>query len=186
MVSLKISRAIDRLNRLVGRVLYWLGLLMVLIGVYNAVARYIGSYIGQNLSSNAYFEAQWYLFGAMFLLGAGYALQHNVHVRVDVIYARLGPKGQAWIDLLGTALFLIPFCLLVLWLSWDWVSFSWQIRESSGDPGGLPRYPAKTILPVAFVLLMLQGISQLIKAVAVLRGRLDSTAIHTTDGSDGL
>lgn len=166
----RISRAIDSLNELVGRVMYWAALLMVLIGVYNAVVRYLGAFIGRNLSSNAYLEAQWYLFAALFLLGAGYGLRHNVHVRVDVFSSRLGPRGQAWLDLLGTLLFLIPFCALVLWLSWDWVGFSWQIREASGDPGGLPRYPIKTVVPVAFALLLLQGVSQLIKAVAVLRG----------------
>lgn len=184
MLALKIARAIDWLNQIAGRIMYWLGLLMVLLGVYNAAARYLGSYIGQNLSSNAYFDAQWYLFGAMFLLGAGYGLQHDVHVRVDVIYSQLGPKGQAWINILGTILFLLPFCALVIWLSLDWVANSWAYREGPSYPGGLARYPIKTIVPVAFALLFLQGLSQLIKHVAVLRGHtVNNNSEHTGGGS---
>jgi TRAP-type mannitol/chloroaromatic compound transport system permease small subunit len=150
--------------------MYWLSLLMVLIGAYNAVVRYLGSFIGRNLSSNAYLEAQWYLFGAMFMLGAAYGLRHNVHVRVDILHSRWSERTHAWIDLLGTVLFLLPFCAMVLWLALDWVEMSWQVREGSPNPGGLLRYPIKVVIPIAFILLALQGISQVIKAAAVLTG----------------
>lgn len=167
---LKLSGAIDSTNELIGRTLYWLSLIMVLIGVYNATVRYLGSFIGRNLSSNAYLEAQWYLFGLLFLLGASYGLRHNVHVRVDILHARWSEKTRAWIEALGTLFFLLPFCLIVLWLSLDWVGLSVQVRETSPNPGGLLRYPIKIVIPVAFLLLFLQGLSQLIKAAAVISG----------------
>ncbi|KAB7624190.1 TRAP transporter small permease subunit [Alkalilimnicola sp. S0819] len=168
--ALKLAAGIDWLNEQIGRIIQWFGLLMILIGVYNATVRYLGAFIGENLSSNAYLEAQWYLFGAMFMLGGGYALRHNVHVRVDVVYGRLGEKGKAWVELLGSLVFLLPFCLLLFYLSLDWVGRSWAINETSNNPGGLIRYPIKTVLPFAFALLALQGLSQVIKALAVLRG----------------
>jgi TRAP-type mannitol/chloroaromatic compound transport system permease small subunit len=171
---LKLADAIDWLNEQVGRLMYVFAMIMILIGVYNATVRYLGSFIGRNLSSNAYLEAQWYLFGAMFMLGAAYTLKHNAHVRVDIMYGRLSAKGQAWIELLGTVLFLLPFSIMVLYLSLPWVEFSWKLHEVSPNPGGLARYPIKTVIPIAFTLLILQGISQLIKAVAVLRGQRDS------------
>jgi TRAP-type mannitol/chloroaromatic compound transport system permease small subunit len=171
---LKLAAAIDGLSELVGRLMYWLAMVMILIGVYNATVRYLGNFIGRNLSSNAYLEAQWYLFGAMFMLGAAYTLKHNAHVRVDIVYGRLSAKGQAWIELAGTVLFLLPFSIMVLYLSLPWVEFSWKLHEVSPNPGGLARYPIKTVIPIAFALLTLQGISQLIKAVAVLRGQRDS------------
>lgn len=170
---LKLARGIDWLNEKIGHGVYWLGLLMILIGVYNATARYLGAFIGENLSSNAYLEAQWYLFGAIFLLGASYTLRHNDHVRVDVLYGKLSERGKAWVDLLGSLIFLIPFCVIVLWLSLDWVAFSWRILETSSNPGGLPRYPIKTVIPIAFALLTLQGISQAIKAAGVITGHLE-------------
>lgn len=166
---LKLARAIDRLNLWVGRLVYWLVLFMVLVGAYNAVVRYLDRYTGIGLSSNFYIELQWYLFSLVFLLGAAYTLQRDAHVRVDVFYGRLAPRARAWINLLGTALFLLPFCGLVLWVSWGWVANSWMVREVSPDPGGLPRYPLKAMLPVAFVLLALQGVSMLIHQVARLR-----------------
>lgn len=165
-----VPRAIDRLNDLVGRAIRWLVAVMVLIGAYNAVARYLNRYTDTNLASNAYLEAQWYLFSLVFLLGAAYALKEDAHVRVDVIYGRLSPRGRAWIDLLGTVLFLIPFSVAMLWLSWPSVAASWAVREVSPDPGGLPRYPIKAVILVAFVLLLLQGVSELLKQVALLRG----------------
>ncbi len=166
---LKLARAIDRLNLWVGRLVYWLVLLMVLVGAYNAVVRYLDRYTGIGLSSNFYIELQWYLFSLVFLLGAAYALQRDAHVRVDVFYGRLSPRARVWINLLGTVLFLLPFCGLVLWVSWGWMVNSWVVREMSPDPGGLPRYPLKAMLPVAFVLLALQGVSMLIHQIARLR-----------------
>ncbi|HMB92451.1 MAG TPA: TRAP transporter small permease subunit, partial [Rhodothermales bacterium] len=124
------------------------------------------------LNSNGFIELQWYLFSLVFLLGAAYTLKHGAHVRVDVVYGRLSAKGKAWVNLLGTVLFLIPFCVLMLWTAWPAVQESWALREMSADPGGLPRYPIKTIIPIAFVLLMVQGIAMLIRQVAILRGVL--------------
>ena len=167
---LRLADGIDRFNERTGRFVYWLTLAMVLIGSYNAIVRYLDRYTGLALSSNTYIELQWYLFSLIFLLGAAYTLRHDAHVRVDVLFGRLSPRGQAWINLLGTVLFLIPFCVLMLWVSWPFVQSSWALREMSPDPGGLPRYPIKTALPVAFLLLLLQGVSLLIRQVAVLRG----------------
>ena len=158
---LKLARAIDRLNSAVGQLVYWLVLLMVALGAYNAVARYLDRYTGLGLSSNFYLELQWYLFSLIFLLGAAYALQRDAHVRVDVFFSRFSSRGRAWINLLGTVLFLLPFCALMLWVSWGWVANSWAVREVSP--------PLKAMLPIAFVLLALQGFSFLIHQIARLR-----------------
>lgn len=167
---LKIAKYIDSFNRRIGQLMFVLVLLMILIGVYNATVRYLGGFFGANLSSNAYLELQWYLFGAIFMLGAAYTFQRDGHVRVDVLHSRLTARTKAWIDLIGIVVFMIPFCAMVFWLSLPWVINSWHLLETSSDPGGLPRYPIKTVVPVAFLLLILQGLSQLIKAVAVIRG----------------
>ena len=158
------------MNEIVGQVLLWLLGAMILIGAFNAIARYLGRFVGANLSFTAAIELQWYLFSLVFLLGAAYALRHDAHVRVDVLYGQLSPRARAWIDLLGTILFLIPFSIFMLLVSYPSVLASWRIREVSPDPGGLPRYPIKTVVLIAFVLLLLQGISELLKQVAILRG----------------
>ena len=167
---LLLSRAIDRLNERIGRVIAWCALLMILIGAGNAVARYLGRFLGVNLSSNAYIEAQWYLFSLLFLLGAAYTLKHNAHVRVDVLYGRLSDRGKAWINLAGAVLFLFPFSVVMLIVAWPSVRNSWAVHEMSPDPGGLPRYPLKAMLLVAFILVIVQGVSETVKQVAVLRG----------------
>lgn len=171
---LKIARYIDALNRRIGQLMFIFVLAMILIGVYNATVRYLGGFIGANLSSNAYLELQWYLFGAVFMLGAAYTLQQDGHVRVDILQSRLSPRGKAWIDLIGIIVFMLPFCAMVFWLSLPWVASSWHVLETSPNPGGLVRYPIKTVVPITFILLFLQGLSQLIKAIAVLRGYLPS------------
>lgn len=165
----RLSAAIDTLNDRIGSAIRWLALIMVLVGAFNAIARYLTRYTGVALSSNAYLDLQWYFFSLIFLLGAAYGLKHDVHVRVDVLYARLTRKGRAWVDLVGTVLFLIPFSVLMLWVSWPAVRNSWAIRETSPDPGGLPRYPIKAVILLSFVLLVLQALSQLVKQVEVLR-----------------
>ena len=167
---LRLAHAIDRLTAAVGQVTFWLLLAMVGLGALTAVLRYVGRPLGASLVSNGMLEGQWYLFGAVFLLGAAYALQENAHVRVDVLYGRLSERGRAWIDLLGGVLFLLPFCVLMLWATLPAVEASWALREGSPDPGGLPRYPVKALVPVAFALLLVQGVSEIIKAVARLRG----------------
>lgn len=164
------ARRINRLNDWIGRALYWLTLGMVGVGAFNALVRYLDKYTGLGLSSNMWIELQWYLFSLVFLLGAAYTLKADDHVRVDVLYSWLSRKGQAWINVLGTLFFLIPFCFVVLWVSVPFASTSWSILEASPDPGGLPRYPIKTVIPVALVLVIAQGISLMIREVAVIRG----------------
>ncbi len=168
---LHIAHRIDRFSERTGQVLYWLTLLMIVVGAYNAIVRYAGRFTGVNLSSNTFIELQWYAFSFVFLLGAAYTLKHNAHVRVDVLYGQLSAKGQAWINVLGTVLFLFPFCLLMLWLSARMVTTgAWTFDEMSPDPGGLPRFPVKVAIPIGFLLLLVQGIALLIKQVAILRG----------------
>ena len=169
---LKISRAIDRLNNRIGVLASWLVLIMVLVGVYNAVTRKLSQSIGTDLSSNMYIEAQWYMFSLVFLWAGAYALRHGVHVRVDIFYSRLTGRSRAWIDFIGTLLFLLPLCLLVIWISIPYALDSWRILEGSPDPGGLPRYLIKTAIPVGFILLLLQGLSELVRNAAILRGVL--------------
>ncbi len=171
---LKLSALIDRASAALGRWVSWLSLLMVLVGAGNAVLRYLGRFVGANLSSNASLELQWYLFSALFLLAAGDALRQDRHVRVDVLYGRLPGRAKAVIDLLGTVLFLLPFCGFALWVCWPSVEASWVVWEQSPDPGGLPRYPIKTLIIVSFWLLIFQGVSELIKTIAVLTGARDA------------
>lgn len=175
---LRLSRLIDIVNQWIGRLTYWLVLLMVLIGVWNVVGRYLGRYLGQNLTSNGLIETQWYLFDLVFLLGAAYALKHDEHVRVDIFYKGWNAKQKALANLVGTIFFLIPFCILVIYFSWDTVVNSWRILEVSPDPDGLPRYPIKTVIIISFVLLILQGISEAIKNWAIFTGRLASGEEH--------
>ena len=164
------ARKIDRLNDAVFSVIRWLTLIMIAVGAYNAIARYVTRATGINLASNAYFDIQWYLFSLIFLLGAAYGLNHGVHVRVDVLFAKLSARGRAWIDLVGTVCFVIPFAITMLVTAWPAVRNSWSVREASPDPGGLARYPIKTVILVCFSLLLLQAIAQVIKQVAGLRG----------------
>jgi len=133
--------------------------------------------------SDEYFiEGQWYLFDLVFLLGAAYALRHDEHVRVDVFHKSWSPKWRSLADLIGTVLFLIPFCLMVIYFSWGTILNSWAIQEMSPDPGGLPRYPIKSMIIVSFVLLILQGISQGIKNWAIFTGYLTPQEEHHDAG----
>lgn len=173
---LRWARRLDRFSDWSGRMLYWLTLAMVGVGAFNAIARYLDKFTGLGLSSNMWIELQWYLFSLVFLLGAAYTLKEDAHVRVDVFYSWLSRRGKAWINLLGTLLFLLPFCGVVLWMSIPFVTNSWAILEGSPDPGGLPRYPIKTVIPLALLLVMLQGVSIMIRETAVLQGiDLDDT-----------
>lgn len=162
---LALARAIDGLNEGVGRVVAWLVLAASLVSAGNAAVRYLF-----HASSNAWLEIQWYMFAAMFLLAAGYALRHDGHVRVDIFYHRLSPRGKAWLDLLGGLLFLLPTALLIGWLSWPVFLQSWTIGEMSPDPGGLMRWPVKLLLPLGFGLLALQGAAEVIKRLGILTG----------------
>jgi TRAP-type mannitol/chloroaromatic compound transport system permease small subunit len=175
--TLRIAAAIDRVTGMIGVAVSWLALVMVLIGAFNAVARYLGRYIGINLSSNVYLELQWYLFSMLFLLGAAWVLREDAHVRVDVLYGRVSVRTRSLINIVGTVLLLMPFCGFVLWVSGPVIRNSWIIREGSPDPGGLPRYPLKALIIVCFALLMLQAVSELIKEVHRFRhGAADVTA----------
>jgi len=167
---------VDALNDAIGVGVRWLVLLMVVVGALSSVVRYFSRGLGLTLNLTPVTEAQWYLFSAVFLLGAAYALRHGVHVRVDVLYERLPHRTRTWIDLVGTMLFLIPFAVLMLWVSFPAVRSSWRIRESSPDPGGLPRYPIKALILVSFTLLLLQALSQVVKHVDAIRGAADEPA----------
>lgn len=162
---LTLAKWIDALNERVGRLTIWLVLVATLISAGNALARYVLSD-----SSNAWLEIQWYLFGAIFLLGAGYTLKHNGHVRIDIVYGRLGPRGQAWIDLFGGLFFLLPLAIVMAWLAWPIFLDSWRTLEHSSDSGGLLRWPVKLLLPLGFGLLALQGVAEIIKRIGVLTG----------------
>jgi len=164
---LSFSQFIDKANRLLCTIASWLVLLCCLISAGNALSRY-----GLNLSSNAWLEIQWYLFAAMFMLGASYTLCKNEHVRVDVIYAHVSTRKQIWIDLIGGLLFLLPAAAILAWLSWPVFYNSWVQGEMSSNAGGLIRWPVKLFLPLGFGLLVLQGISEVIKRIAMLTGHL--------------
>ncbi|HWV57510.1 MAG TPA: TRAP transporter small permease subunit [Longimicrobiales bacterium] len=160
-----VVRAIDRVNGWLGSLSAWLVVIMVVVGAFNAFARYLGRYIGVNLSSNAYLELQWYLFSLVFLLGGAWALRDGAHVRVDVFYERVSHRVRRWITVLGTLLLLLPFTVFSIWVAIPFVRNSWRVHEGSPDPGGLPRYPLKTMVIVGFALLALQGVSELVKAL---------------------
>ena len=162
---LGLSRGIDRVNLFIGRCVSWLVLAAVLISAGNAIVRKLF-----NTSSNAWLEVQWYLFGAIVLLGAAAALYRNEHVRVDLIYGAVSDRARLWIDLFGLIFLLLPFAAYAAWLSWPIFVSSWRIHEMSSNSGGLVRWPAKLLLPVGFGLLTLQGLSELIKRIAALRG----------------
>lgn len=167
-ILLRLARLIDTINEAIGRLTYWLVLLMVGVGVWNVVGRYLGKAISQNLTSNALIEIQWYLFDLVFLLGGAYTLKHNEHVRVDILYKGWSAKKKAIANLIGSLLFLITFAVMVIYFSWDTVLNSWKIKEMSPDAGGLPRYPIKTVIIVSFILLILQGIAEAIKNWAII------------------
>ena len=164
---LRVAGLIDALTERIGRAARWLILLTALISAGNALARY-----AFNASSNAWLEIQWYLFAAVFLLCAGYALKHNQHVRVDVLSSRLSARARAWIEIFGTLFFLLPMALLICALSWPVFVEAWRSGEVSSNANGLVLWPARLLLPVGFALLVLQGVSELIKRVAFLRGAL--------------
>ena len=180
---LQLSRGIDRIAELIGAAAGWLTLAMVLIGAFNAVVRYLDRDFQLGLSSNAYIELQWYLFSIIFLLGAVYALRRGAHVRVDVFYTRLSRRGKARLDLAGTVLFTLPLCLFAMWVSWPAIQSSWRIREQSPDPDGLARYPIKLLVLVAFALLLVQALSEIIKQIGVLTGHIGEEAGEKAAGA---
>ena len=168
---LALSRTIDRLSERIGLTVSWLVLAAVLISAANAIVRK-----AFNVSSNSFLEIQWYLFSVVFLFCAGYTLLRNQHVRIDVIAGRLSPQAQAWIDILGTLFFLLPMALTIMWLSWPVFVQAYQRHEVSTNAGGLVIWPARLLVPIGFFLLVMQGVSELIKRVAFLKGLIPDPA----------
>lgn len=162
---LKISQFIDSITGFIGRSIIWVILVMTLISAGNAMMRYTINY-----SSNAYLEIQWYLFSFIFLMGAGYTYMKNEHVRIDVISHRLSKRAQAWIDVFGIIFFMMPMAIAIMWMSWPIFVLAFEDHEVSSNAGGLVVWPARLMVPVGFFLLIMQGISELIKRLGFLQG----------------
>lgn len=165
---LKISRIIDAINGQIGKKIAWLILLAVIIATVNAIVRKLF-----NVSSNAWLELQWMLFGAVFLMCASWTLQLKEHIRIDIVNSMLPKRVRQWIDLLGHLLFLLPFTVLIVYHSWPFFLRSYAINEQSLSAGGLPQWPAKGLVVIGFVMLTFQGISEVIKQIAIMTGRLE-------------
>lgn len=168
---LALSRGIDWLNERIGRSAIWLILAAILISAVNAVVRKLF-----NTSSNAWLEVQWYLYGGAFMLAAAYTLKHNEHVRIDIFYASRSRRTQHWIDLFGHVLFLMPFVAIMVWMLVPYALQAWRSGQVSTNAGGLVIWPARFILVAGFVLLLIQGISEIIKKIAVIRGLIPDPA----------
>lgn len=162
---LALSRGIDRINETIGKSVAWLILVAIIVSAANATIRKVF-----NTSSNAWLELQWYLFGAAFMLASAYTLKQNEHIRIDIVYGAFSRRVQHWIDLLGHILFLMPIVLLMVWLLTPYTLQAIRSGEMSSNAGGLIIWPARAILLVGFVLLAFQGISEIIKKIAVMRG----------------
>lgn len=170
---LVLSGWIDRINEKFGLVAGWLVLMACLISAGNAMVRY-----AFDMSSNGWLEVQWYMFAVLVMFGAAYTLKRNEHVRVDIVYINLSERGKLWIDILGGLFFLLPTCLILGMLSWPFFMQSYMIGESSGNAGGLLRWPIKIVMPAGFAMLALQGLSEIIKRVAALQGYVHVDATY--------
>jgi TRAP-type mannitol/chloroaromatic compound transport system permease small subunit len=164
---LRVSRVIDWLNERVGRTVLWLVLAAVLISTANALVRKLF-----DIGSNAYLEVQWYLFSAVFLLCSGYTLMRNEHVRIDIVVHQFSRRVQVMVDIFGLLVFLLPAALLMMWLAWPMFVNAYVSGEMSQNAGGLIRWPVYLLMPAGFLLLALQGVSELIKRIAFLQGRI--------------
>jgi TRAP-type mannitol/chloroaromatic compound transport system permease small subunit len=176
---LAFSRLIDQLNERVGHTVYWMVLAAVLVSSGNAVVRYLFAY-----SSNAWLELQWYLYTSFFLIGAGYTLLRNEHVRIDIIYSRLSPRTRAWIDVIGGIFFLLPMAVVIMVLAWPVFTESYALHETSPSANGLLRWPVKLMIPLGFFLLALQGVSEIIKRAAFLMNLIPDPTPRHAHGSD--
>lgn len=165
---LALSRVVDGISERVGKAISWLVLVAVLISTLNALVRYLFNY-----SSNAFLEMQWYLFAAVFLLGASWTLKRNEHIRIDVVVGRFSPRAHAWIDILGGLFFLLPLCFIVLYDAVPFFLDAFRSGEMSSNAGGLILWPAKLLIPIGFALLLLQGLAEIIKRIAFLGGLID-------------
>lgn len=160
-----------------GQYVSWFTTAMMIVVVFDVITRYFFKN-----SSVAIQELEWHFFAIIFLLGAAYTLKHDRHVRVDVLYIRLTPEKQAWINLLGSILFLLPFCLLIIWSSTTFVSNSFQFMESSPDPGGLPaRFILKACIPLGFILVLIQGVADIFKSMLIIRGETLESEVAIDD-----
>jgi TRAP-type mannitol/chloroaromatic compound transport system permease small subunit len=164
---LAVSTAIDQINEKIGNICNLLVLFACLLSAGNAMIRYAFDY-----SSNGWLEAQWYMFAILVMFGASYTFKRNEHVRVEIFYLFLSERGQLWLDMIGTLFFLIPSCLLLAYLSWPFFMQSYSVGEMSGNAGGLVRWPIKFVIPSGFVMLALQGVSEVIKRAAALKGEV--------------
>lgn len=162
---LALSSAIDLLNQKLGEICNFLILAACVVSAGNAMIRYAFGY-----SSNAWLELQWYMFAVVIMFGASYTFKRNEHVRVEIFYLMLSERGQLWLDMIGTLFFLIPACLLLAYLSWPFFHQAYAVGEISSNAGGLIRWPIKFVIPAGFVLLALQGVSEVIKRMAALKG----------------
>jgi len=176
---LGISSVIDRCNNLIGRIIMWLVLVTVLISAGNAIMRK-----GFNIGSNAFLEIQWYIFAAVFMLGAGYVMLKNAHVRIDFISSRLSKRTNAWIDAAGIAVFTIPLSVIMIDLGWPLFARAWVSGEVSHNAGGLVRWPVLLLVPLGFGLLIMQAFSELIKRIAFLSGVINEPFSHDDHRSD--
>ncbi|MCA0405097.1 MAG: TRAP transporter small permease subunit [Proteobacteria bacterium] len=168
---LKVSGLIDAINERVGSVIKWCILAAVVISTVNAIIRKVF-----NNSSNAWLEAQWYLFAAVFMLGAAYTFLRNEHIRIDIVTSNFSKRTRDWIDVIGHVLFLLPFCWIMIWHGIPFFLRSYSIGEASMNAGGLVQWPAKVLIPAGFILLFAQGISELIKRIAIIRGLIEDTS----------
>ncbi|MFN7121663.1 MAG: TRAP transporter small permease subunit [Hydrogenophaga sp.] len=162
---LKISRLIDAMSDLIGKLVMWFILATTLISAGNAIVRKLF-----DSSSNALLEIQWYLFAAVFMLGSGYAFLRNAHVRIDFISSKFSPRGRNWVDVVGILIFLFPLCYMMATLGWPLFERAWNTGEMSSNAGGLIRWPVYGLIPLGFFILFLQGVSELIKRIAFLTG----------------
>ncbi len=179
--ALAYQRFADRLSEWMGKISQYVVIVTVVVGFVNVVLRYTGQLAGVRLTNNGLIEAQWYLYSLIFLFGFGYILKHQVNVRVDFWFADQPRRRKAWIDIIGHSISLIPFCLIAIWVSVPQVRTSWQLNEQSPDPSGLPRAPIKTMIIVAFVLLLAQAVAEMVKLIAVLRGLDEQVGIEESD-----
>ncbi len=179
-VFLAISRGIDYVNTRLGKVMAWLIVVAVTVSTTNAIIRKL-----LNQSSNAWLELQWYLFGAVFLFCAAWTLIVNEHIRIDIVNNLFSKRRRNWIDLIGHVFALVPFCIVMIWTSIPFFLTSYRLGERSFSAGGLPQWPAKLLVPVAFTILLIQAVSEIIKRIAIMQGAMpdpyDAPHVHAAE-----
>lgn len=171
-IGLVLSRGIDTMNTAIGRSVAWLILIAILVSAINAVIRKVF-----DVSSNSWLELQWVLFGAVFLLCSPWTLIANEHIRIDIVNSLFSRRLRNYVEIVGHVVFLLPFTVVLLITSIPFASLSYRINEQSLNAGGLPQWPAKILVPLGFALLLLQGISELSKRVAMMRGKIEDTGL---------